>query len=222
MVFGTFFMLASYVFMMSGDDQESVLKGMLCWYGLNQAFFGIGGFIAEERMEGSFTNLFLYPINFTKYFIAKGIQILIETYVISLLQIVFFSLLGVTVRTEILSFIAILFINDLIAVNMAILFLCLTMRFKRLSSLNSWVQQLIGVFSGYSVDLKKYPIILQYISYLIPLSYTIRVARSTFNIYMLWLLFVGFALSLLLALFGFSKIRGTIDSMRKKGDEEQW
>lgn len=61
LVFGTFFMIAPYIYMVSPDQQVLTLKGMLCWFGLNQAFFGIGGFMEEERMDGTFTNLFLYP-----------------------------------------------------------------------------------------------------------------------------------------------------------------
>ena len=63
LVFGTFFMIAPYIYMVSPDQQVLTLKGMLCWFGLNQAFFGIGGFMEEERMDGTFTNLFLYPCN---------------------------------------------------------------------------------------------------------------------------------------------------------------
>lgn len=90
LVFGTFFMIAPYIYMVPPDQQVLTLKGMLCWFGLNQAFFGIGGFMEEERMDGTFTNLFLYPVQFRQYFIAKALQIGIESYLISLLQIFFF------------------------------------------------------------------------------------------------------------------------------------
>lgn len=39
LVFGTFFMIAPYIYMVSPDQQVLTLKGMLCWFGLNQAFF---------------------------------------------------------------------------------------------------------------------------------------------------------------------------------------
>ena len=95
MVFGTFFIIAPYIYMVSEEQQVLTLKGMLCWYGLNQSFFTIGAFVTEERLDGTFTNLFLYPIQFQQYFLAKALQMIIETYVISLLQIFFFSLIGI-------------------------------------------------------------------------------------------------------------------------------
>lgn len=106
LVFGTFFMIAPYIYMVSPDQQVLTLKGMLCWFGLNQAFFGIGGFMEEERMDGTFTNLFLYPVQFRQYFIAKALQIGIESYLISLLQIFFFSLCNVHIP-DLLHFIVI-------------------------------------------------------------------------------------------------------------------
>ena len=39
LIFGTFFMIAPYIYLVSKDQQILTLKGMLCWYGLNQAFF---------------------------------------------------------------------------------------------------------------------------------------------------------------------------------------
>ena len=116
LVFGTFFMIAPYIYMVSPDQQVLTLKGMLCWFGLNQAFFGIGGFMEEERMDGTFTNLFLYPVQFRQYFIAKALQIGIESYLISLLQIFFFSLCNVHIP-DLLHFIVILLINDIITAN---------------------------------------------------------------------------------------------------------
>ena len=188
LVFGTFFMIAPYIYMVSPDQQVLTLKGMLCWFGLNQAFFGIGGFMEEERMDGTFTNLFLYPVQFRQYFIAKALQIGIESYLISLLQIFFFSLCNVHIP-DLLHFIVILLINDIITANMGILFLGFTLKFRKLGSVNALVQQIIGFFSGYSTDIKRYPQIIEFVSYVIPLTYTISLARNnTFTIQPLWLL----------------------------------
>lgn len=183
LVFGTFFMIAPYIYMVCPDQQVLTLKGMLCWFGLNQAFFGIGGFMEEERMDGTFTNLFLYPVQFRQYFIAKALQIGIESYLISLLQIFFFSLCNVHIP-DLLHFIVILLINDIITANMGILFLGFTLKFRKLGSVNALVQQIIGFFSGYSTDIKRYPQIIQFVSYVIPLTYTISLARNnTFTIH---------------------------------------
>ena len=131
LVVGTFFMIAPYVYIVSAKQQVLTLKGMLCWYGLNQAMFGIGGFVEEERMDGTFTNLFLYPVEFRQYFIAKALQIIIESYVVSLIQIFFFSLVGIHI-TDLEHFLVILAVNDVVTANMGVLFLCLSMQFRKL------------------------------------------------------------------------------------------
>ncbi len=221
MVFGTFFMIAPYIYMVHEDQQVLTLKGMLCWYGLNQAFFSIGGFVTEERLDGTFTNLFLYPIHFQQYFLAKALQMIIETYVISLLQIFFFSLVGIHID-DLFRFLCILFINEIVVANMGILFLCLSMHFKKLGSINSLVQQVIGFFSGYSSDIRKYPRIIQFISYVIPLTYTIAFARSDiFSMNLCWLL-IPLCISFLLAFIGYSRINHDIQVLRKNGDTDQW
>lgn len=221
MVFGTFFIIAPYIYMVSEEQQVLTLKGMLCWYGLNQSFFTIGAFVTEERLDGTFTNLFLYPIQFQQYFLAKALQMIIETYAISLLQIFFFSLIGIHIP-DLFRFLFILFINEIVVANMGILFLCLSMHLKKLGSLNSLVQQIIGFFSGYSYDIKKYPRVLQFVSYVIPLTYTIAFARSDiFSMELYWLL-LPLGISFLFALIGYSRVNHDIQILRKNGDTDQW
>lgn len=221
LVIGPFFIIAPYIWMVSSEQQILTLKGMLCWYGLNQAFFGIGGFVTEERMDGTFSNLFLFPINFKQYFIAKGAQAMIETYCISILQICFFALCGIVIP-DWPRFLVVLFVNDLVAVNMGILFLCLCMQFKRISSLNSLIQQVIGFLSGYSVDIKKYPKLIQFVSYIIPLTYTIAFARSDAFSGNLVVLVCATIASFLLAWIGFRYIDRDIQILRKSGEVDQW
>lgn len=221
MVFGTFFMIAPYIYMVSAEQQVLTLKGMLCWYGLNQSFFTIGAFVTEERLDGTFTNLFLYPIQFQQYFLAKALQMIIETYVISLLQIFFFSFIGIHIP-DLARFLFILFINEIVTANMGILFLCLSMQLKKLGSLNSFVQQIIGFFSGYSYDINKYPRIIQFVSYVIPLTYTITFARSDiFSMNLCWLL-LPLGISFLFAWIGYSRVNHDIQVLRKNGDTDQW
>ncbi len=221
MVFGTFFMIAPYIYMVSAEQQVLTLKGMLCWYGLNQSFFTIGAFVTEERLDGTFTNLFLYPIQFQQYFLAKALQMIIETYVISLLQIFFFSFIGIHIP-DLARFLFILFINEIVTANMGILFLCLSMQLKKLGSLNSFVQQIIGFFSGYSYDINKYPRIIQFVSYVIPLTYTIAFARSDiFSLNLCWLL-LPLGISFLFAWIGYSRVNHDIQVLRKNGDTDQW
>ena len=194
---------------------------MLCWYGLNQAMFGIGGFVEEERMDGTFTNLFLYPVEFRQYFIAKALQIIIESYVVSLIQIFFFSLVGIHI-TDLEHFLVILAVNDVVTANMGVLFLCLSMQFRKLGSINSLVQQIIGFFSGYSSDIRRYPDVIRFVSYVIPLTYTIAFARNDMLSFNLFLLIIPTALSFLLACVGYSRINHDIEVLRKKGDVDQW
>lgn len=221
LVVGTFFMIAPYVYMVSAKQQVLTLKGMLCWYGLNQAMFGIGGFVEEERMDGTFTNLFLYPVEFRQYFIAKALQIIIESYVVSLIQIFFFSLAGIHIP-DLFHFLIILAVNDVVTANMGVLFLCLSMQFRKLGSVNSLVQQIIGFFSGYSSDIRRYPDVIRFVSYVIPLTYTIAFARNDmFSFSLLWLI-IPTAISFLFALIGYSRINRDIEVLRKKGDVDQW
>lgn len=221
LIIGSFFILAPYCWLVPQEQQALTLKGMLCWYGLNQAFFAIGGFVEEERMEGTFTNLFLLPIDFKEYFIAKGFQTLVETYSISVLNIIAFSLLGVRI-TNVYYFLIVLFINDIVAINMSILFLCLSMQFKKLGSINALCQQIIGFFSGYSVDIKRYPYLIQAASYIIPLTYTIKFAREDMFSTNILILLIVFVASFILAIIGFTKINNSIQVLRYKGDTEQW
>lgn len=105
---------------------------------------------------------------------------------------------------------------------MGILFLGFTLKFRKLGSVNALVQQIIGFFSGYSTDVKRYPQIIQFVSYVIPLTYTISLARNnTFTIHPLWLL-IPAILSFAFALFGFAIVQDDISTLRKKGDTEQW
>ena len=221
LVVGTFFMIAPYVYIVSAKQQVLTLKGMLCWYGLNQAMFGIGGFVEEERMDGTFTNLFLYPVEFRQYFIAKALQIIIESYVVSLIQIFFFSLVGIHI-TDLEHFLVILAVNDVVTANMGVLFLCLSMQFRKLGSINSLVQQIIGFFSGYSSDIRRYPDVIRFVSYVIPLTYTIAFARNDMLSFNLFLLIIPIVLSFLLAYVGYSRINHDIEVLRKKGDVDQW
>lgn len=221
MVFGTFFMIAPYIYMVSAEQQVLTLKGMLCWYGLNQSFFSIGAFVTEERLDGTFTNLFLFPIQFQEYFLAKALQMIIETYIISLLQIFFFSLVGIHIP-DLPRFLFILLVNEIVVANMGILFLCLSMHLKKLGSINSLVQQVIGFFSGYSYDIKQYPRIIQFVSYVIPLTYTIAFARNDiFSMNLRWLL-LPLGSSFLFAWIGYSRVNHDIQVLRKNGDTDQW
>lgn len=221
MVVGTFFMIAPYIWMVSPEQQVLTLKGMLCWYGLNQAFFGIGGFVEEERMEGTFTNLFLYPVQFREYFVAKALQIIVESYVISLNQIIFFALCGIHIP-DLVHFAVVLLVSDIVTANMGILFLCLSMQFRKLGSVNSLVQQIIGFFSGYSSDIKRYPQIIQFVSYVIPLTYTIAFARDvTYSFSLIWLV-IPVVISFVFAWIGYSRINHDIQVLRMKGDTDQW
>lgn len=221
MIFGTFFMIAPYVYIVNSEQQVLTLKGMLCWYGLNQAFFGIGGFVEEERMEGTFVNLFLYPVQFKEYFVAKAIQVVVESYVISLIQVLFFSFCGIHIP-DLSSFVIILLVNDIVTANMGIMFLCLSMQFRKLGSVNSLVQQMIGFFSGYSSDIRRYPQIIQFVSYVIPLTYTIGFARdNTYSFHLIWLIIPAF-ISFIFAYIGYSRINHDIQVLRRKGDTDQW
>ena len=214
-------MIAPYIWMVSPEQQVLTLKGMLCWYGLNQAFFGIGGFVEEERMEGTFTNLFLYPVQFREYFVAKALQIIVESYVISLIQIIFFALCGIHIP-DLVHFAVVLLVSDIVTENMGILFLCLSMQFRKLGSVNSLVQQIIGFFSGYSSDIKRYPQIIQFVSYVIPLTYTIAFARDvTYSFSLIWLV-IPVVISFVFAWIGYSRINHDIQVLRMKGDTDQW
>ena len=93
LVFGTFFMIAPYIYMVPPDQQVLTLKGMLCWFGLNQAFFGIGGFMEEERMDGTFTNLFYTLCNSDNISLPKHYRSALK--VISFHYYRFFSFLSV-------------------------------------------------------------------------------------------------------------------------------
>ncbi|MEA4875088.1 ABC transporter permease [Anaerorhabdus sp.] len=218
---GTFFMLASYIFISNPTDQVNVLKGMLCWYGINQCFFGVAGFMVEERIEGTFENLFVYPIKISEYIFAKGLQVMIETFGICVFQIIMFSFFDIKIN-DLAVFLLILIVNNLIAFNMSCVFLVISIKYKRLGSVNYIIQQLLGTLSGYSVDIKKYPKLIAMLSYIIPITYTIQASRESFSLISMILVFIGFLLSMILITICFPKILNSIKILRKKGEINQW
>lgn len=215
-----FFMFAPFVFIVDDASKENVLIGLLCWYELNQLFFGISSCLLEERMNGTFINLFIMPIKFFSYLLAKGLWIFIQCILIILFTIGCFALCNINV-TNLLYLMGILCLNGIFMYCMSVLYLGLVVRFHRLGELNYIVQQIIGLFSGYTTDLEKFPSYLKTISLLIPLTYIIVMARDI-RLFTIQNVCISSVISILCFIIGYILVNKQWNKIREKGDMNQW
>lgn len=215
-----FFTFAPFVYLVNQNAREDVLIGLLCWYELNQLFFGISNCLIEERMNGTFINLFIMPFSFSLYLLAKGIWLLLQTISIILFTILLFAFFGIYISHMAYVF-ALLVINGIFVYGVSVLYLSFVIRFRRLGKLNAIVQQALGFFSGYTNDIQRFPSYVRVISFLLPLTYMIMLARDMQSFSLVYLCMAGF-LSFLCYIVGEYMIKKQWHVLRQKGDMDLW
>lgn len=216
-----FFLFAPFVYLANTEEQYSVFISLICWFGLNQFFFSIASFIMEERMLGTFVNLFIYPFDIKKFLWSKGIYTSIEYIIISLITTFFFFLCKFPIG-NLVHLLLILIVNSICMMGFSILYLAVVMRYRRFYQFNSLVQQVLGVFSGYTSDINYLPYCLRVISNLIPLTFIIQFAKLTSSFQSLRLLFIALFISLNMYIVGIRLVTKNYESLRKKGDQTLW
>lgn len=215
-----FFTFAPFVYLVDHSAQEDVLIGLICWYELNQLFFGISNCFVEERINGTFINFFLIPFEFEMYLLAKEIWIFIQSFIIILVTIGLFALLQIYI-SHLLYLCVVLIINGIFMYGMSVFYLSMVLRFRRLGQLNALVQQVLGFISGYTSDARVFPQYIKMISFMIPLTYMILIARHQelfFTRYMV----ISMGLSVMFYIIGMIMVKKQWNYIRQKGDMNLW
>ena len=213
-----FFQFAPFVLMSA--EHENVLIGLLCWYVLTQYFFVIPNCFEEERINGTIINLLTFPISVFKWLLSKGIWLAIQTICIVLFTLFLFLLSGITISDPL--WLVLLILMDCFAMFcFSVFYLGLVLTIRRFSQINGFIQDVFGFFSGYTFDIRKFPSGLRLISYLIPLTFIILMARSSGMVSPLYLVIVVI-LSLIFLFIGLHLVNQKIQKLRNSGEWSVW
>ena len=175
-----FFILAPYVYTAKGvntDLEGMVLVGSIIWFWLNQYFFGVGNAFSEERSEGTMVSIVLSPASIMEFLIGKGLWIMVNCIYITIITMFIFRILDITQGFSLEMFILYI-LNGIYTFAFAIFFSSFVLIYRNLSSINAVIQQAIGIFSGMTANVNSYPRVIRFISYIIPLTYQIRIGRD--------------------------------------------
>ena len=213
-----FFQFAPFVLMSA--DPTQVLIGLICWYVLTQYFFVIPNCFEDERINGTIVNLLTFPISVIRLLISKGIWLAFQTIAIVTFTLLLFSLFNITVKD--LPLLLALVVFDCFAMFCcSVFYLGLVLHIQRFSRINGFIQDVLGFFSGYTFDIRKFPIGLRLISYLIPLTYIIIIARHSIGFTPVALMMVTI-LSLMLLFLGLHMVNQKIQKLRSSGEWNIW
>lgn len=218
--FNPFFMIAPYILLAeSYDIASSVLGNMILWTWLCQFLFGISNSINDLRIEGTFENILMAPCSFISYQFMYYLYLLIDN---SMMTVVTLLLSGLILRVFIVNlpeFIVTLLISSLSLFCFSVGYTSLVLRYKRMYGINSFLQQVFGVLSGYTVSIHKYPWFIRFFSYCIPLTYSILLYNRDISLLMTA---VWTGISLTYFFIGRRFVNKGITAMKKRGDFEQW
>jgi len=217
-----FFMIAPYVLLAeSYGISAHILESMILWSWLVQFMFGISNSINDLKMEGTFTNILMMPCKFVTYQFMFYLYMVCDNLMMTFVTLLLSKwILGVTVN-NLFYFICLLLISSLTLFCFSVGYTYIVLRFKKISGINNLMQQLFGYLSGYTTSITKYPIILRFVSYCLPLTYAIMASYNgyslTYNQLLIWL-----GLSLLYLIIGSVLVEKGINKMKMRGDIEQW
>lgn len=216
-----FFLIAPYVLIAQyyGFNVE-ILKNMIMWIWMCQLLFGVADGIGELCIEGTLVNIIASPIGIVGYLFGKYVYHAIDCIFITLFTLAFAKIfLNLTIDG------ILLFIVEVIALSLSlfcfsIMFAVMVLKYKKVKELNYFLQQLFGFLSGYTNDIKSYPAGIRFISYLIPLTYSILLNKKqiSFKHEFLILLFLSMSYFVL----GSVLLKKEINKARSKGNLELW
>lgn len=223
-----FFIIAPWIFtakIMSKDFAEAVLVGSLIWYWLNQYFFGVQEAFSDEKEEGTLASLVSTPTTLNRILIGKGLWYAVECTYITVITLLIFRFLGFKFATTLSMF----FLYELFGVYMFAFSLFwggLILIFRRLSSINTAVQDSLGMLSGITADVGKYPRSARILAEVVPLTYAIIIARKMlfegFSPEILTYFIVMTSITAIFAIFGFLMINYAERFSRVHGLWEKW
>ena len=222
MLVSPFFIIYSYVLLASEyGEGKQILKSMLAWYWLNQIFFETGSGFYVERMEGTFVNYLMCPIGIIKYLFWKYIYIVIICIIISINVIIFGNIFGMNILfKEAIMLVLLLLVSSVPTWTCSLLYCGLCLKYKKMSDINSIVKQILGVLSGCTTNINNYSRIVRFVSYLIPLTYTILMSNK--NMILGKYLIPQYGIGIICFGIGIAIIKNSVKEMRQKGECEQW
>jgi len=223
-----FFIIAPWIFtakMMSKDFAEAVLVGSLIWYWLNQYFFGVQEAFSDEKEEGTLVSLISTSTTLNRILIGKGLWYAVECTYITVITLLIFYLLGFKFATTLEMFL----LYELFGAYMFAFSLFwggLILVFRRLSSINTAVQESLGMLSGITADIGKYPKSIRILAEVVPLTYAIIIARKMlfegFSSEILTYFIIMTAITAIFAVFGLLMISHAEKFSRIHGLWEKW
>jgi len=223
-----FFIIAPYVFTARGIQhnlQGDVITGCFIWFWLNQYFFGLGDAFRDERESGTLVSIIVSPISMINFLIGKGLWLYVNCIYITIVTMTIFAAMGVNEAISIKMFVIYL-VSGIYLFCFSIFFSALVLNFKKLSSVNSMIQEGIGILSGMTVKINNYPKLIQGIANFIPLTFAIKLGRQVLNGAtfkdMYSTLLILSILSIIYFFIGTIVLNTVENSLRKTGDFEKW
>lgn len=216
-----FFLIAPYILLSNYYQIASiVLMNMIIWEWLCQLLFGISDGIGELRIEGTFSNVIMTPLGLVGYLFYKYFSHVLDCVIITITTLLLANLfLGVGLADP-LTFVIMCVIFSVSLFAFSIIFAVLVLRYKRVKDLNYFLQQLFGFLSGYTNDIRRFPTPLRFFSFLIPLTYAIIFFDGFYIDPKLAIILL--ILTIIYLVIGSRLLSKEMDSLRQKGEIEQW
>lgn len=216
-----FFMIFPYVLISEYFSiSDFVFKNMIAWVWLSQILFGVSNSIVDFKIEGDFSVVLMLPIRFHVYLFVRYIYIVMDCLIITFVSLVLgYFLLDLSI-SNLLFFLLNLLLLSLSIFCVSLVLCSLVLRFKKVASINVFIQQFLGAMSGYTNSIKNYPYYIKFISLLIPLTYTIFFhERNVFH----GKFFIAFViLSISYYLLGRYLMKKSLVFVKRKGDVDLW
>ena len=220
--FNPFFMIAPYIMLAENYGIAShILETMLLWSWMVQFMFGISDSISALKMEGTFTNVLMAPCSFLQFQFMEFLFLVLDNTCMTVVTLTLTKLiLGVTVEN--LGMFALeVYLTAFSLFCFSIGYSVLVLKYKKISGINSFLQQVFGFLSGYTYSIKKYPYILRFVSYCLPLTYGILFSEQKYSLTPVQAV-SWFIVSLVFLIIGAPLLEKGIRDMKRRGDEEEW
>lgn len=217
-----FFMIEPYVLLAQNYQMCSrVLASMLMWSWLVQLIYGISYGIETLKIEGTIGIILMAPINFITYQLYYFIYLFLFNIVVtSVVLLLTWLFLGITV-SQLPSFILTLIISSLGLFCFTVGYSSLILKYKKMNGINTFMQNAFGFLSGYTVSVSKFPTLLRFLSFLLPLTYSIYVVDQNYVLKPI-VLFSYVLVCLMWLGIGIYFVNHNLVRMKRKGDFEQW
>ncbi len=213
-----FFFIGPYILLAdnySVNVGEYVFVGMIIWFWFSQFMFGVSGGIIQEIQDGFFQEVW-HVTSTIFYLCTKSVYVMFESIYIS----IFFYIIAMVFDVAKISLSKILLMSLYSSVYLfgfSVLFSGIFLLIKKANNFNYIIQTLVGILSGNSIRVSKFPVIIQSVSYLLPVTYLIKV-NNGLNINFLFFNF----LSILYLLIGIALLKYSESKMRRTGGIDKW